>query len=175
MNIIVGSENPVKIAAASQGFQKVWPDKEWITQGVNVPSGVSDQPMTDKESIKGARNRAQEAMNSKPADYAVGLEGGIQQIDDLWFDCGWIVVIDKKGGEGIGSTARIITPKKMIQKIEQGMELGHVVDEFFGTTNAKQQGGHFGLMTNGTITRTSGYVDGVIMALTRFIHPQLFE
>jgi non-canonical (house-cleaning) NTP pyrophosphatase len=99
----------------------------------------------------------------------------LQPIGDQWFDCGWIVIIDQEGVKGIGSTARIITPPKMMQRIHQGIELGHVVDEFFHTQNAKQSDGHFGLMTNNAITRTSGYVDGVIMALVRFLQPQLFE
>jgi inosine/xanthosine triphosphatase len=85
-----------------------------------------------------------------------------------------LVVHRRDGVEGIGSTARIITPPKMMAKIKTGMELGDVVDHFFNTKNAKQKGGHFGLMTNGAITRTSGYTDGVIMALVRFLHEELW-
>lgn len=173
--VAVGSTNPVKINAVQAGFQKVWP-KETHFQFLSVAaaSGVSDQPMSDLESIRGATNRARAALAHFQADYGVGLEGGLQQIGSLWFDCGWIVVVDKRGVEGIGSTARIITPPNMVAMIQKGMELGSVIDHFFGTTNAKQGDGHFGLMTNNAITRTSGYTDGVIMALTRFLHPELF-
>jgi inosine/xanthosine triphosphatase len=130
--------------------------------------------MSDKESITGARNRAKKALESLGADYGVGLEGGLQEIEGNWFDAGWIVVVDKEGNEGIGSTIRMMTPEKMMDLIKQGMELGHVNDKLFGLENSKHGDGHFGLMTNGAITRTDGYRDGVIAALARFIKPEVF-
>ena len=172
--VAVGSTNPVKVKATQNAFQKIWPDKKFIVKGVQIDSGISNQPMSDQESIQGAKNRAAKALHELKADYGVGLEGGVNQIDEYWFDCGWVVVVDSKGIEGIGSTARIITPPKMMEMIHQGQELGNVVDYFFGTKNAKQSDGHFGLMTRNAITRTSGYTDGIIMALTRFLNPQLF-
>ena len=53
MKIAVGSENPVKINAVKHAFKLVWPKKKWEVIGVKVTSGVSDQPMSDVESIKG--------------------------------------------------------------------------------------------------------------------------
>jgi inosine/xanthosine triphosphatase len=171
---MVGSKNPAKVDAVSQAFVAVWPNTSWNIVGVSTDSGVSAQPMTDVETIAGARQRARVAIKDQDAVYGVGIEGGLQLIGDTWFDCGWMVVVNQEGVEGIGSTARIVTPPKMMARIEAGVELGYVVDEFFGTINAKQGLGHFGLMTNGAITRTGGYRDGVIMALARFLHPELF-
>ena len=68
----------------------------------------------------------------------------------------------------------MITPLKMIVIVKQGMELGKVNDILFNKSNSKQAQGHFGLMTNNAITRTDGYKDGVIAALSRFLHPNLF-
>lgn len=175
INIAVGSKNPVKITAVRNAFKKVWPSKKWHIFGVSVDSGVSLQPLTDAESIAGAKNRAHVARKISGATYGVGLEGGLQQINGLWFDCGWIVVADKKGVEGIGSTVRVHTPQAMMDQIKKGYELGEVIDMLFQTSNARQKEGHFGLMTNNHITRTRGYTDGVIMALSRFMHPQLFS
>lgn len=175
MQIAVGSQNPIKIQAVLEAFQIVWPTINWDTVGVKIPSGVSDQPMSDLESITGARNRAKRALEHTNADYGVGLEGGLHRIENQWFDCGWVVIVDKQYNEGIGSTAKILTPQKMIDYIMQGMELGHVNDLLFKRENSKQSEGHFGLMTNNAITRHEGYKHGVIMALARFIHPELFE
>jgi inosine/xanthosine triphosphatase len=172
--VAVGSTNPVKIQAVKQAFKKIWPDDNWLVQGISVSSGVSAQPMSDQESIQGAKNRAIAAKDALKFHWGVGVEGGIQQINTDWFDCGWIAVINHQGTVGLGSTARIITPPKMMALINQGIELGEVVDQIFNTKNSKHSDGHFGLMTQNTITRTSGYVDGVIMALVRFLHPQLF-
>ncbi|MEX2405181.1 MAG: inosine/xanthosine triphosphatase [Candidatus Paceibacterota bacterium] len=171
--IAVGSQNPVKIEAVRLAFDKVWPEEEWSVQGVDVESGVPDQPMSDSESITGATNRAERALSSSDADFAVGLEGGIQQINGSYFVCGWVVIIDKEGNSSVGSSVRIVLPEKMMELIQEGYEVGEVNDKIFNRDNSKQDNGHFGLMTNNVITRTHGYTDGVVAALALFIHPEL--
>jgi inosine/xanthosine triphosphatase len=175
MLVAVGSLNPVKINAVKQAFEKVFPEDTWNVQGVAVKSGIPDQPMNDRQSIRGARNRARRAMKTLQADYGVGLEGGLHKIGKQWFDTGWMVIIDKQGNEGVGSTIRMKTPDVMMKHIHAGMELGQVNDLIFKKNNSKQANGHFGLMTNDAITRTSAYVDGLVAALVAFIHPNLFE
>lgn len=174
MKVVVGSKNPVKIEAVKRAFNDVWPNKKWDVMGASVSSGVSDQPMSDSESIRGATARAKKSLRAVKADFGVGIEGGLQKIGKFWFDGGWVVVIDKKGKIGIGSSARIETPKKIMNLIKQGRELGDANDIIFGTKYSKQKEGHFGLMTKGIIKRTDGYRDGVIMALSRFIRPEIF-
>ncbi|HET7059911.1 MAG TPA: inosine/xanthosine triphosphatase [Candidatus Saccharimonadales bacterium] len=173
MKVAVGSKNPVKIESVRLAFKALWPDKKWQVEGVGVASDVSDQPMSDEESIKGAHNRAQKALEKLGADYGVGLEGGLQKTGEHWLDCGWVVVVDKDGNEGIGSTVKMIVPKKMMNLIRAGKELGEACDIVFKETNSKHGDGHFGLMTKNQITRTSGYKDGVIAALSYFVHPNL--
>lgn len=175
MKVAVGSINPVKINATEQAFKKVWPIREWQVVGVEVSSGVSYQPMSDEEAIRGAKNRARSALKKLNADFGVGLEGGLQQFQGKWFDTGWIVIINKNGREGIGTTIRMLNSPKIIKMVKKGIELGHVDDIVFKTKNSKHGDGHFGLMTKNTLTRTSAYRDGVISALVRFINPQLFK
>lgn len=170
MKVAVGSKNPVKIASVKEAFEAVWPEEAWEFEGVDIASGVADQPMSDEESIRGARTRAAGALEATGADFGVGLEGGLQLSGGKWFDCGWIVVVDADGLEGIGSTVKMVVPEKIMELIRDGKELGHACDEVFGLTNSKQGQGHFGLMTNNVITRTSGYAQGVVSALAAFIH-----
>jgi inosine/xanthosine triphosphatase len=175
MKIAVGSTNPVKIEAVKEAFQAAYPDEAIEVRGYPVPSGVSDQPMSDMESIDGATHRANEALKVGGADYGVGLEGGIQLIGNKWFDCGWVVILSKEGEAGIASSVRIETPGKMMAFIHQGKELGEVVDILSGQRNTKQAGGHFGFMTNGIIDRKEGYRQAAVMALARFLHSELWE
>jgi inosine/xanthosine triphosphatase len=175
MHVIVGSTNPTKISATHQAFAAVWPDQTWEVTGLNVPSGVADQPMSDQESIKGATNRAQAVMAKESPDFAVGLEGGLQQIDSKWFDCGWIVILDRHGHIGIASSARMHTPPQVMKLIHEGVELGQAMDQLFNLSNSKHAQGHFGLMTNNLVTREKGYLDAVIFALASFIHPNIFD
>ncbi len=168
--VAIGSTNPVKIECVRQAFNLVFPNEEFEFTGVSVDSGVSDQPMSAVESINGATNRATLSLLQASADFGVGLEGGLEKIDDNWYDSGWIVVIDKQGRKGIGSTIRLIVPAEIMELIENGMELGHACDKFYKEENSKQNNGFFGLATNDLITRTSGYRDGVITALSSFIN-----
>lgn len=174
MRVAVGSRNPVKVEAVRQAFERVWPEQAWEVQGVEVPSGVSNQPMSDEESIRGAHNRASGAISALDADYGVGLEGGMQHTGDQWLDCGWIAVVDRQGRKGLGSTIKMVVPERMVRMIHEGLELGEVIDIVFERQNSKQAEGHFGLMTRKALTRTSGYADGVIAALARFVQPHLF-
>lgn len=175
MKVVVGSTNPVKINAVKLAFEKVWPNKKWEVSGIKVSSGVSDQPMSDRECIRGAKNRAKNVLRSTECDFAIGIEGGGQKIGKNWFEVGWIIVIDKNKKLGIGSSAKCIVPNKIMKLLLEGRELESANDVIFGTKNSKQNDGHFGLMTNGVVTRTSAYSDGVVVALSCFIHPELFE
>ncbi len=175
MKVAVGSKNPIKIEAVLEAFIAVWPTTSWEIMGVEVDSGVTDQPMTNTESIRGARNRANAVMKQTESDYAVGLEGGIFKQGSAYFTCGWMVVINKKKQEGIGATVAIRLAPKTMDYILAGKELGDADDMLFGKTNSKQAEGHYGLMTNNIITRKQVYKDAVIVALTRFLHPELFE
>ena len=68
--VIVASKNPVKINAVKLGFEKVFPEEAFTFEGVNVSSGVADQPFSEAETIRGARNRVENALQSlNGADY----------------------------------------------------------------------------------------------------------
>ena len=82
MKIIVASRNPVKIQATQAAFEAAFPQTAIQFEGISVPSGVSDQPMTEEETFLGASNRAQAAWNQpSEIDFAVGIEGGLSEWD----------------------------------------------------------------------------------------------
>ena len=57
VRVIVASTNPVKVGATESAFTRTFDGKAFIFEGVGVNSGVRDQPMTDEETLRGARNR----------------------------------------------------------------------------------------------------------------------
>lgn len=174
MKIAIGSTNPVKIKATEEAFKKVWPNKKWQTIGLEIPSGISNQPISDAESIFGATNRAKGALAKSRANFGVGIEGGLTKINGNWYDTAWIVIIDKYGTKSTGSTINMPTPPIFIEKVEQGMEIGHIDDLIFKQKNSKHAQGHFGLMSKNALTRMDAYREGIISALVRFIRPELF-
>lgn len=173
LNIIVASTNPVKIEAARQGFAQVFTEHTLNITGISVPSGVSDQPMTEAETLTGARNRAANAQSANPeADYTIGIEGGVADDDGVMTVFAWIVV-RSQAREGRSRTATFILPDEVARLVREGRELGDADDVVFGRSNSKQQNGSVGLLTGDRIDRTDYYSHAVVMALIPFINPAL--
>jgi inosine/xanthosine triphosphatase len=167
--IIVASNNPVKINATLDGFQQMFSEQNFEVSGISVPSGVSDQPMTSAETIRGAMNRATNAHDAQPnADYWVGIEGGIEDTD-VGMQCfAWVIVLGRDERLGRGQTSVFYLPIEVADVVRDGMELGYADDKVFGRSNSKQQNGAIGLLTDDAVDRTSYYVQAVIMALVPF-------
>ncbi len=175
MKIIVGSKNPVKINAVKLAFESVWPEEEFIVEGIEVGSGVSEQPMTDQETFAGAKNRALRALDKDDdAEYGVGLEGGLNNFEGEWYTTGWVVIINRKGVIGSGTAVHIKIPKAIMDVLKDSNDLGGAADKVFNRENIKQQEGIYGILTNNALTRTSASKDGVISALTTFVYPELY-
>ena len=58
MKVVVASKNPVKIEASRAAFAALLPDADLQMSSISVESGVSDQPTSDEETRRGAKNRA---------------------------------------------------------------------------------------------------------------------
>ena len=176
LKIAVGSQNPVKIQSALTGFQSMFPDQEFLAEGFAVASNVSDQPMSCDETLLGANNRANSLKQIAPdASFFVGIEGGIEVIDDTLFANAWIVIIDASGKVGSGRSGSFALPPKVKELVESGIELGHANDKVFKEHNSKQQGGAVGSLTDGVITRQTLYEHAMALALIAFKQPDLFR
>jgi len=173
--IIVASTNPVKIKAAQDGFQRMFPGEEFEVAGVSVASGVSDQPMDDQETYQGALNRANNASQASPgADFYVGLEGGIEAKGDDMEAFAWMVVRSRDGKTGKGRTGSFFLPQRVVELIHEGKELGEADDIVFAQTNSKQANGTVGNLTGDAVTRSSYYTEAVVLALIPFKNPELY-
>lgn len=173
--VVVASANPVKINTTEIGFAKMFPEEQVIVSGVSAPSGVSSQPMTEKETLQGAINRAVNVAKLAPkADYWVGIEGGIERIGKEMEAFAWVVIKGKNGIMGKGRTGSFFLPKKVVELINQGKELGEADDIVFGRSNSKQTNGAVGILTGDVLTRATYYEPAVILALIPFKKPELY-
>jgi non-canonical (house-cleaning) NTP pyrophosphatase len=64
MKIIIGSKNPAK----NQAVKNAFPEKNVEFVSLDIPSGVSEQPFSDEETITGAKNRAVNALQQGIGD-----------------------------------------------------------------------------------------------------------
>jgi inosine/xanthosine triphosphatase len=171
--IIVASTNPVKIGAALEGFQRVWPDQRFTCEGLSVRSGVSAQPMGDDETLRGAHNRAAGARAAIPeADYWLGIEGGCAEGAGGLEAFAWVVALGRERS-GHSRTGMFMLPEEIASLVRGGMELGHADDAVFGRINSKHEDGSVGLLTGGVIDRRAYYAHAVVLALIPFLHANL--
>ena len=173
MKVAIGSINPVKVKACEKVMEKIYGDVEIIS--VKAPSGVSHTPLSHEEMIEGARNRAFYALKKANADMAVGMEGGISEINGKYFLTGWVVVVDKNGKIGIGGGSKAELPSFVIEKVKKGKELGDIMDELIGEKDTKRKMGAIGIFTKGLIDRQKLWEISLIYALAKFLRPDLFE
>jgi inosine/xanthosine triphosphatase len=171
VQVIVASKNPVKIGATNEAFATVFPGASIDVSGVDVDSGVGEQPDSDAKTREGARARALKASEAEPdADFWVGLEGGVEVIDGQLMAFAWMAVKGPKGDVSESRSATLPLPPAVKELVESGMELGEANDRVFSTVNSKQGGGAYGLLTDGRYTRESIYAQTLIIALTPFVN-----
>tara|TARA_R110001592_G_scaffold68488_3_gene209821 strand:- start:3975 stop:4505 length:531 start_codon:yes stop_codon:yes gene_type:complete len=175
ISVVVASKNPVKIKCTEQAFKEVFKNEALAFTGINVPSNVADQPMSDKETLQGARNRAKNAQSANPkADYWIGIEGGIAETEEGEMQAfAWISIISKNQ-KGEARTATFTLPPKIAELIHQGIELGVADDMVFKRSNSKQSNGAVGILTHDLIDRAEYYRPAIVLALIPFINPELY-
>ena len=174
--VVIASKNPVKISATEDGFKAMLSEEVCEFVGIPAESNVSDQPKSDEETLRGAKNRALNAQKIEPeADFWVGQEGGVEDIDHGLSAFAWIAILSKDGRMSIAKTGTWFLPDKIANLIREGHEMGTADDMVFGETNSKQNHGGIGLMTGNVITRKLFYEQAVITALIPFKNPTLFD
>ena len=172
--IIITSKNPVKVESTRMAFQRVFPEETFEFIEKSVSSDVSDQPISDEETMNGARNRASNAQKSFPdADYWVGIEGGIENTNQGMASFSW-VIIKSKDKEGKAKGNIFFLPQKIADLINQGKELGEADDIVFGGENTKQKNGSVGILTKDIIDRTDYYYVAIVLALIPFRNSNLY-
>jgi inosine/xanthosine triphosphatase len=174
LTLVIASTNPVKIQAAVNGFQRLFPGSELNVIAASVSSDVRHQPLSDEETLRGALNRSTQAQAAHPqADYWIGIEGGIQPIGQEMIAFAWIVVRSKEM-IGKGRSGTFFLPPAVVTLIRQGRELGEADDVVFNRSNSKQDNGAVGLLTGNVIDRSQLYEQAMILALIPFKNKALY-
>lgn len=172
--VVVGSANPVKIAAVRAVLARVSPGA--ACEGLAVPSGVRDQPWGDAETQQGAETRARAALSASAADLAIGLEGGVVALEDGGLrTCAWAVAVDRGGIVGVGGSLVVTLPEPVATLIRAGAELGHAMDIVAQRTGTKHVTGAVGILTAGLIDRQRAYEPLVTYALAPWLAAPFFE
>lgn len=166
MRVAVGSGNPVKYRATEAALGDIASaiDRE------PVDSGVAEQPMSERATIEGATIRAERALSSGAYDLGVGIEGGVTPVPSLdgRYLTMWAAVTDGTTvGRGAGPRLRL--PDRITERLEDGAELGPVMDDILGTSGIKEEHGAAGVLTDRIIDRQSSLEHAVAAAVAPFV------
>lgn len=172
ISIIVASNNPVKVGAGQRALGQWFPQHHVVAKGMNIDSGVSDQPMTEQETRLGAVNRVERCLalqNNEihSVDWTLAYEGGVDLFEDGPATFAYVAISDGKK-RVVGRSGNLLIPMTVYAALKAGEELGSVIDQQYGTRNIKQKGGAIGILTNGLATRQSVYVTATLMAMSAF-------
>ncbi|KAB8138327.1 DUF84 family protein [Gracilibacillus oryzae] len=152
MKVIIGSTNKAK----RQAVQTVFGAE--IVKSEPVPSNIKEQPMSDEETMEGAINRAQNCHVLHPDAVCIGLEGGVTYIRNQLYLCNWGALVSPGGRVYVASGARIPLPKTIEEKINDGIELGKIMQDLTNVANIRQHSGAIGILTNHWVSRETMFV-----------------
>lgn len=151
MKIAVGSLNPVKINAAEEVFTQFYPDTEII--GVSFETGISEQPLGLEETVRGAVERAESALEY--GSIGVGIESGLIEIpysEVGFFDVHFCAIKDHERTT-IGSSAGFEYPPTIIARAKSGTDVGIAMKELTGVDDIGRKQGAVGYLSDGVLTR----------------------
>jgi inosine/xanthosine triphosphatase len=179
MRVGVGSTNPVKRSATESALHE-FPGTS--VESVAVESGVSEQPVGERETVEGAQNRARNVLDAGEYDVGVGLEGGVAEIV-----AGEKVEADGEAGTasglflimwaaatdgdrtGLGAGPRLRLPESIASWVRDGEKLGPVMDDVLDMDDVAKKQGAAGALTGGIIDRETALRQAIAGAFGPFV------
>jgi len=182
----VGSKNEPKIAAVRAAISAYSSGVE--VRGLDVTSGVPDQPVGFEEIVRGARNRARAAFAAGDCDLAVGIEDGLVALppgaasaagDHLNIGCA--AVSDGRRVMLGFSSAFAYPPGVSAVSVRERTPIGELFDRLWRERRGERERlpsarttGNVGKLTAGALPRSEYARHAVLCALVAFVNPDLY-
>lgn len=185
LELCVGSMNPTKINAVKVAFSKYY--SNFNLYNIRVNSKVPNQPIGLELTIKGARNRAKEALNylrevknKNKNIFGIGIEAGlvdIPQANTNFMDFQFCAIIDELEFITLGSGIGFEYPSKIIAQVlsNENTEIGEIMGNIIGNANLKNENGAISILSKNIINRTEILTQAVICALLPRINKELYS
>jgi len=171
MIVAIGSLNPVKIKGVREAYTSIF-GADISVRGIAVESGVSPQPLSLEETIRGAMNRAEEALKVvRDAVHGVGVEAGwIKLYRDMWIDVQVAAILSREGELGIGISSGFLVPPYVVKRVlEDGVEMETAMIELSGIDDIGEKMGAIGFLTRNIVKREDLTREATMMALIPFM------
>ena len=177
MIIVVASTSPAKVDAVRRAVDRIAviePSFGKATIRTLDVTGIAPRmPLTDRETLDGARLRAQTATRGlTPPFLTVGLEGGLSA-DPMVTLTSWAAATDGTRW-GYGSGGRIVLPETVLQQVKADRELGDVIDDLAGKGTRATRGA-WGWLTRDLVGRRHALITATLAALAPFYNSELYS
>ncbi len=173
MNIFVGSNNKVKIAAVKEILRDYPLLERAKIRGVEVSSGVGTQPKSLEETVRGAMNRARNAFRG--CSYAFGIESGLMVVPNTktgFMDVCVCAIFDGQEYH-LGLSSAWEAPKDVTSyMLSDGLDMNDAARKA-GLTKKRRVGseeGLIGILTKGRLTRKEYTKEAIRTALIHIDH-----
>lgn len=177
MRVAVGSLNPVKVEAVRRVMVKIYGESRVEVEGFKVSSGVPVQPLGE-ETVRGAVNRAKEALKAGKADLGVGIEAGLFPVKGTltgYMDFQWCAIIDRDGKLTLGCGPGFEMPPPVVEGVLKGEgEVGSLLERMFNVERIGETIGAIGLLSRGILDRTRLTEQAVLMAMIPRINREIY-
>jgi inosine/xanthosine triphosphatase len=178
---VLGSASPAKRRAAREALHQAFGPAAPEVIARAVPSRVADQPVGDRQTRRGAYQRARAALRlAGPHGLGLGIEGGVvEEGRELWA-FGWVAVLGcdpdapRRLIRGSARSAAFVLPKEVARRVRAGEELRETIDAALGASGSKLGRGAVGVLTEGRIDRAELYRPAVVLALLPWLRPELY-
>ena len=188
IRIMVGSTRRPKLAAVQEAIRdfgpRLAPGSDFEVIGAEVESGVGHTPANRSELMQGARQRAEALIRlapekPEPAHYFVGLEGGLDSIEEQGqrrvFLESWAYVTDGRHGH-FGRSGAVEIPDALAREVlEKGIELSVAIDRFAGAVGIRDNQGAWGVLSSGLVSRTEAFRIAVVAAFAPFYNSKMYH
>ncbi len=173
MKVAIGSRNPAKIEGVVRAYEFFGIGIEVVP--VEVESGVSRQPLSLEETVRGALTRAMRALEAAPeAEQGVGVESGLMYVPILnrIVDLTVAVIADRDKKLSLGLSPAFELPPEVTRRIwGEGIELECIAESLSGIESIGEKGGFISYLTENRYTRSELVRQAVIMALVPRLCP----
>ncbi|MCS7121287.1 MAG: inosine/xanthosine triphosphatase [Archaeoglobaceae archaeon] len=167
MKVAVGSKNPTKIEGVRKAFEEFFGKVD--IHPFEVKTSIPLQPFNE-QTILGAIERAKKCYK-KDFNFSVGIEAGLFKVP--YTSTGYMdfQVAAVYNGEklSIGFGPGFEYPRKVVEEVLKGREVGKVMEEMTGIKNLGKKFGAIYYLSKGVVSRIELSRIAVIMALLPFI------
>jgi len=171
ITISVATQNPAKLSAIELAFKQFY-NKITII-GEKVSSEVNDTPLSETETIQGAKNRLKNLKN-KSATFHISIESGIQEIENITYLFTW-VAIKKDNNIFMGRSISYPIPQQISAQLFKGEDLAAIAETVTNEKDLRSKGGFVSYISQNKLTRSKITKDAITCALLPFVNEEIYS